>query len=203
MSVLTYQVEASAWDVAEWNAHQIGCNAVTWCPSARPDSLLHAVATGSNEPVSVFAPMRIASGGCDNLVKVWKYAWAVSILFSCRHDGKEWKLESELNGHSDWVRDVTWAPNIGVPMHTLVSCSQDRTVLIWKSVNAEPNTWSKQLLTPEPFPDSLWRLNFSPGGNLLAVAGGDNHISMWRECLDGKWECVSNVDQASLAQSNK
>lgn len=107
-------------------------------------------------------------------------------------------MEAELTGHSDWVRDVAWAPNIGVPSHTLISCSQDRTVLVWKSTDG--TTWSSKPLTPQAFPDTLWRANFSPAGNLLAIAGGDNHISMWREKLNGEWECVTDVDQAALAQ---
>ena len=108
-------------------------------------------------------------------------------------------LESELAGHNDWVRDVAWCPNIGVAQHTIVSCSQDRTVVIWKSADGSKDSWTQRPLTAEPFPDTLWRVNFSPAGNLLAVAGGDNHVSMWRETSEGEWECVSNVDQASLA----
>ena len=114
----------------------------------------------------------------------------------CRFNGRAWDLESELEGHGDWVRDVAWAPNIGLPMHTVVSCSQDRTVLIWKSKDCLG--WSKKPLAKDPFPDTLWRVNFSPAGNLLAVAGGDNHITMWRENIDGDWECVTDVDQASV-----
>ena len=31
----------------------------------------------------------------------------------------------------DWVRDVAWAPSIGLPYSTIASCSQDGTVAIW------------------------------------------------------------------------
>lgn len=110
----------------------------------------------------------------------------------------EWKLESDLSGHSDWVRDVAWAPNVGVPMHTIVSCSQDRTVLVWKSHSGSAGSWTKTTLTKEPFSDTLWRVTFAPGGNILAVAGGDNHITLWREAADGEWQCLSNMDQSSL-----
>lgn len=79
ISVLTYSVEEAIWHTVDWNAHQIGCNAVAWCPSACPASLLTALKGGgadssrdsSNSPL--FADMRIVSGGCDNLVKIWKY----------------------------------------------------------------------------------------------------------------------------------
>lgn len=122
-------------------------------------------------------------------------------LFINRFDGQNWKVEHELAGHSDWVRDVAWAPNIGLPQHTIVSCSQDRTALVWKSDDGQ--TWHKTPLTTEPFPDTLWRVNFSPAGHLLALAGGDNKVSLWRELEDGQWECVSNVDQAALASLNQ
>ena len=31
----------------------------------------------------------------------------------------------------DWVRDVAWAPNFGLPMATLASAGQDGKVVIW------------------------------------------------------------------------
>ena len=71
VSILSYLVESQTWESKEWTAHQIGCNAVTWCPSAKPDSLL----APSAAEVSSYAPLRLASGGCDNLVKVWMYTF--------------------------------------------------------------------------------------------------------------------------------
>lgn len=77
VSVLTYRVEEAVWQVDEWSAHQIGCNAVSWCPSARPASLISALggagaAAGASAPPSL-ATKRLATGGCNNLVKIWRY----------------------------------------------------------------------------------------------------------------------------------
>lgn len=44
-----------------------------------------------------------------------------------REEEGEWKEEKKLEGHSDWVRDVAWAPSIGLPRSTIASCSQ-----VWK-----------------------------------------------------------------------
>ena len=38
----------------------------------------------------------------------------------------EWEEEEKLEAHSDWVRDVAWAPNIGLPTSKIASCSQVR-----------------------------------------------------------------------------
>lgn len=63
------------------------------------------------------------------MVQVWGYA----------EGAKEWRLEATLSGHSDWVRDAAWAPNVGLPMSTIASCGQDGKVLVWtQSVRTPP-----------------------------------------------------------------
>lgn len=41
-----------------------------------------------------------------------------------------WEEEAggPLGGHSDWVRDVAWAPSLGLPRTTLASAGQDGQV---------------------------------------------------------------------------
>ena len=41
-----------------------------------------------------------------------------------RETDDEWKLDQSLDGHQDWVRDVAWAPNIGVPVSIIASCGE-------------------------------------------------------------------------------
>ena len=59
---------------------------------------------------------RFASAGCDNLVKIWGF----------RDDTQAWVEEDVLEGHTDWVRDVAWAPNIGLPRSYIATASQVR-----------------------------------------------------------------------------
>ena len=61
----------------------------------------------------------LVTGGGDNLVKVW------------REEGDGWICEEKLEGHTDWVRDVAWAPSVGLPISRIASCSQDCKVIIW------------------------------------------------------------------------
>ena len=44
--------------------------------------------------------------------------------FSFREVDGQWVEEEKLEAHSDWVRDVAWAPNVGLPVSTIASCSQ-------------------------------------------------------------------------------
>ena len=59
----------------------------------------------------------------------------------------EWQQEgATLAGHTDWVRDVAWMPNLGLPHSTLASAGQDGKVLIWTESRELPGTWTSVLL---------------------------------------------------------
>jgi len=152
-------------------------NSVSWAPAVSTGSLLN-----SNAPTA--PPVkRIVSGGCDNLVKTWKFSDAENA----------WKPEETFEQqHTDWVRDVSWAPNIGLPSSTIASCSQDGTVVIWTQDHNSTN-WVKKVLPK--FPDVVWRVSWSITGNILAVAGGDNKVTLWKEGLDSEWKCISALSE--------
>lgn len=108
---------------------------------------------------------------------------------------KEWApdpVEHVLSAHSDWVRDVAWAPSVGVGKAYLASAGQDKQVFIWTQSDAR-SSWNKAALEPVPaatgsaqggnngqappqadgkFPDAVWRVSWSVAGNVLAVSSG-------------------------------
>ncbi|KAF8151605.1 protein transporter SEC13 [Crassisporium funariophilum] len=202
VSVLTFKNDGQ-WDADIFTAHAIGCNAVSWAPAVLPGSLITpqqaTTAPGQAPPTSqTFSVKRFASAGCDNLVKIWGYG----------EDSQSWVEEETLEGHTDWVRDVAWAPNIGLPRSYIATASQDKTVLIW--TKETPNApWVKTALDPSStatspatgapppagkFPDVVWRVSWSLAGNLLAVSCGDGKVTLWKENLKGVWECVSDMN---------
>ena len=178
ISILSWKTDGT-WDINVFAAHGTGVNTVSWAPSTVPGSLIQ-LSNGS--PVSNV--LRFVSGGCDNIVKVW-------ILSE-----NTWKEEFVLEGHSDWVRDVSWAPTIGLPLSYIASCSQDRTVLIWTQ-EKEGAPWTKKKIGAEDFTfsDVVWRVSWSTSGTVLAVSSGDNKVTLWKENLDGVFEQVGDVTQ--------
>ncbi|XP_069907214.1 protein SEC13 homolog isoform X1 [Oryctolagus cuniculus] len=177
ISLLTYTGEGQ-WEVKKINnAHTIGCNAVSWAPAVAPGSLIDQ--PSGQRPA---CPKKFASGGCDNLIKLWR-----------REEDGQWKEEQKLEAHSDWVRDVAWAPSIGLPTSTIASCSQDGRVFIWTCDDASGNTWSPRLL--HKFNDVVWHVSWSITANILAVSGGDNKVTLWKESVDGQWVCISDVNK--------
>ncbi|XAR50675.1 hypothetical protein NMG60_11005068 [Bertholletia excelsa] len=124
---------------------------------------------------------KLASGGCDNTVKVWKLTNGV------------WRMDCfpALQMHTDWVRDVAWAPNLGLPKSTIASASEDGRVIIW-TVAKEGDQWEGKVL--KDFQTPVWRVSWSLTGNILAVADGRNNVTLWTEAVDGEWQQVTTVD---------
>lgn len=167
ISVITYN-NNGGWDVEKINnAHTIGCNSVSW----------------EKSPSNI---KRFVSGGCDSLVKLWRYV-----------DEQGWIEEAKLESHSDWVRDVAWAPSIGLQKNVIASCSQDRRVIIWTGEGGNGATWTPKILNT--FDDVVWHVSWSVSGNMLAVSGGDNKVSLWKETMEGEWVCISNVNKGQSA----
>lgn len=191
VSVLTFQNDSST-DASIFPAHGTGANAVSWAPSAVVNAPLAASATAARQtPVStshVIPQKRFVTGGSDNLVRIWAFD----------EQAKKWVEEEVIKGHDDWVRDVAWAPNIGLPGQYIASASQDRTVLI--HYRAGPSSpWTSTPLIPDAaqskdphFPDAVWRVSWSLAGNILAVSCGDGKVSLWKEGPGRDWECVSD-----------
>ena len=174
ISVYTARSDGT-WDTTRIDqAHPVGVTSVSWAPSTAPGAL---VGTSILDPVQ-----KLASGGCDNTVKVWKLYNGI------------WKMDCfpPLQMHADWVRDVAWAPNLGLPKSTIASASQDGTVVIW-TVAKEGDQWEGKVL--RDFKTPVWRVSWSLTGNLLAVAAGDNNVSLWKEAVDGEWQQVTTADQ--------
>lgn len=201
VSILTCN-EDKTWVSKEFSAHSIGVNAVSWCPAIPTTELTHPNTTeeASTSPV---LQRRLATAGCDNLVRIW-----------VQHADGNWAEEKVLKGHSDWVRDVAFSPNLGLPIHYMASCGQDKQVFIYtfnpkeaqigsqapasNSQNSRfslGSGWTCKSLhqSGEAFPDIVWRVSWSPSGNILAVSSGDNKVTLWKENLDGEWQLIGDV----------
>lgn len=63
---------------------------------------------------------------------------------------------------------------------------------IWTSESTRPDEWTSTELT---FEAVVWRVSWSLSGNILAVAGGDNKVTMWKESLKGDWDLIRTVGE--------
>ncbi|KAL9052760.1 MAG: hypothetical protein Q9162_005180 [Coniocarpon cinnabarinum] len=180
----TAQPPQSAWSTAIIPAHPIAANAVSWAPSLLPGTLERAATPGA---ASTHGERRFVSGGSDGSLKLWGYS----------HSTGNYDLITELKGHSDWVRDVAWSPSL-LSKTYIASGSQDKTVRIWTYHGdagdmSKAEAWQSSELK---FECVIWRVSWSLTGNVLAVSGGDNKVTLWKERVrDGGWECVRTMEE--------
>lgn len=200
ISIITQNSDGS-WAFESFQAHKLGVNAVSWAPAAAPGSLLTANASGTAAATTFNnEAARLVSGGCDTKVKIWAIR-PPSVPQGTAQSSPATNvatLEHTLEDHTDWVRDVQWAPNIGLPSNTIASASQDGKVIIWTQEfnEAGKSPWQKHYL--EPFQnETVWRVSWSLTGNILAVTSGDARITLWKESLDHQWKCISTQEDPS------
>jgi len=186
VSVLTFNNDGT-WDASLFSAHPVGVTSISWAPSIGIGGL--TTPQPPNGTQQGLTPVkRFASGGCDGRVCVWLW----------QDETKAWALDpiQPSEGHADWVRDVAWAPSIGIGRAYLASAGQDKVVKIWTQ-DSPTSEWQCAALEPEPgkpyFGDVVWRVSWSISGNVLAVSSGDGKVSLWKENLKGVFEEVSEI----------
>lgn len=168
ISISTARQDGSWETVRIDRAHPVGVTSVSWAP---------AVAPGSFSGNFVH---KIASGGFDSSVRIWEMINGV------------WQPEaaSISQVHKDWVRDVAWAPGLGLKS-TVVSCSQDGTVVVWTK-GKEGEAWRSK--TVKDFGVPVWRVSWALTGTMLSISDGEGNVTLWKEGQNGNWEEVTKVE---------
>ena len=75
------------------------------------------------------------------------------------------------------------------------SCSQDKKVVIW-TLAAGSSEWCHKEIR---FSCAVWRVSWSVTGNILAVSGGDNQVTLWKDNLLGEWEQIGQLSEDGTA----
>jgi len=97
----------------------------------------------------------LATAGDDHLVRVWSLEGG--------------RLVQKLNGHTDWVRAVDYAPDGRV----LATAGNDRRIIFWDAASGA------QLETFAEHPAAIAAIRFSHDGKLLAAAGFDGFLRIY------------------------
>merc|ERR1712029_947277 len=90
-------------------------------------------------------------------------------------------------------RCLTLTPSVAMLSAGLPSTPQDRRVVIWSKESDASTQWIQKEL--HSFEDVVWHVSWSVSGQFLAVSGGDNKVSLWKETLEGQWVCISDVSK--------
>jgi protein transport protein SEC13 len=186
VSILRHVAQNQTWSVEyiENVGPAGGVNAVHWDPES-------SAATGV---------LRLVIGSCDHAVRIFSYA----------PDGT-WQPDAAPmppSPHSDWVRDVAWAPAL-LPNHpTIASASEDGSVYIWTTQAAgdSDDDHPQWVVTHmHTFQEPVWRVSWSVTGHMLAVSSGDATVTLWKRKLTSstgdEWVQVeTTADEATTPQ---
>ena len=73
---------------------------------------------------------------------------------------------------------------------------QDKKVIIWTQDTASAGAWNQKEIQ---FACVVWRVSWSVTGNILAVSGGDNQVTLWKESLLGEWTQIGQLSEDGSA----
>ena len=75
---------------------------------------------------------------------------------------------------------------------------QDKKVIIWtqKAASTGKESWERKEIQ---FSCVVWRVSWSVTGNILAVSGGDNQVTLWKESLLGEWTQIGQLSEDGSA----
>jgi len=60
-------------------------------------------------------------------------------------------------------------------------------VIVW--AEKPGGSWQPVLL--KDFGVPAWRVSWSTTGNILAVSDANSSVTLWKEAMDGQWQCIS------------
>ncbi|GAB9469308.1 Vesicle coat complex copii subunit sec13 [Globisporangium polare] len=150
----------------------VAVSSVSWAPYNSLGS------QGPQGPVQ-----RVVTGSINSSVQIWQFA----------AQENTWTLaEDALVGHDDWVRDVAWAPNVGIPANIIASGSDDHTVRVWSQDEAAED-WKMHVI--HTFRSPVYRISWSLTGTVLSVAVGDDEVTLWKQVSESEWVQLSSVNE--------
>ena len=101
---------------------------MSWGPAINPITFDKEDNNNTNNQL---APMRFVTGGCDKLVKIWRFTSHLTNLENIEEKNPNGGITIEsLSGHKDWVRDVSWMNYVGYANDTIASCSEVNLIFL-------------------------------------------------------------------------
>jgi protein transport protein SEC13 len=165
VSVLSYD-QNHQWHRSSFQAHAGGVQSLSWMPVQQEEG--HSMAS-----------MRLATGGCDCCVSVWK----------CEGDVWSQEMPPLPPAHTDWVRAVAWRPE-ALGGNVIASGGWDNTVIIWMQ-EIVGQCWRQTCKLR--IGGKVEGLSWSHTGGILAVSFGSGEAVLYKQAFRGGYEEIGNV----------
>eukprot|EP00238_Polyblepharides_amylifera_P001129 CAMPEP_0196573136 /NCGR_PEP_ID=MMETSP1081-20130531/3085_1 /TAXON_ID=36882 /ORGANISM="Pyramimonas amylifera, Strain CCMP720" /LENGTH=306 /DNA_ID=CAMNT_0041890747 /DNA_START=124 /DNA_END=1045 /DNA_ORIENTATION=- len=223
--------EAEEWEmVSTLEGHENEVKCVAWCPEsdllatcgrdkavwiwemgANYDFECVSVKTAHTQDVKAVAwhpsGELLVSASYDNSIKLWVED----------PDEDDWACAKTLSGEGQGHTATVWGVSVHPSGNRMVSCSDDASIIVWErggESNAVSEGWTQLCSVSGYHTRSIYSVQFSPDGNLIASASGDDSIRVFEEdpresmSVDGEmgasasFSQVASVERAHSADVN-
>lgn len=136
---------------------------------------------------SPFHPPLLAVGLDDKKPKIWRL-----------RDKGRWEVVCTLEGHTDSIHDIAWAPSMGRSYDLIATASKDKTVIIW-TIRRNKETDNYECIRSETLEHSseVWKVEWNITGTILASSDNDNIVKLWKPKLySSNWTCINVIKGA-------
>ncbi|KAI1323850.1 WD repeat protein [Xylariaceae sp. FL0255] len=176
------------------NGHERSIRSSTWKPNTPPHQL--CLVTGSFDSTAGLWRWDDDDAGKEETLEV-----EIGGEQQDEEEEKDWQLIVVLDGHDSEIKSVAFSPS----GQYLASCSRDKSVWIWEDVgsNEADDEWETVAVLNEHDGDVkavAWCPETTRSGrgryssDVLASAGYDDTIRIWREDGEGEWVCVAVLE---------
>jgi WD40 repeat protein len=118
--------------------------------------------------------------GAESAARVWEFFSKTS----------KWQVVAELEGHTDNVHDISWAPNMGRAYHLIATACKDQYVRIYKLklTQTKNGKYETELVAKLGHHKSeVWRVSWNITGTMLASTGDDGVARLWKSDFKGQF----------------
>lgn len=184
-TISLHELIHNEWSTKVIQSHSKEVNSVSWGSSFLPIDFQDE--DNYSNAKEELAPMRFASGGTDNIIKVWTYVNKNKSQYLSQNEEYDFncfKSEALPNVHSNIIRSLSWLKYVGYSYDTIATGGEDGIVVIWKK---KENKWEYQVIK---ISIPIWTISWSHCGSYLAITTSDNKTVFYQENMDEKWEKI-------------